>query len=219
MSLATLSPPAILNLADLLDSLGGIPLERIRMQPPPGTATEDDVVAVYAKEKRLCELVDGVLVEKPMGFDESRLAIELGYLLVEFLRQHDLGTVAGEAGMMRLISGLVRIPDVSFVRWEHLPEKYGPIPPIAPDLAIEVLSESNTPKEMERKLREYFESGTQLVWYFDLKARTVTVYTSPDQFTVLDESQTLDGGDVLPGLVLSLRELFERVTRRRGPSS
>jgi Uma2 family endonuclease len=219
MSLATLSPPAILNLADLLDSLGGIPLERIRMQPPPGTATEDDVVAVYAKEKRLCELVDGVLVEKPMGFDESRLAIELGYLLVEFLRQHDLGTVAGEAGMMRLMSGLVRIPDVSFVRWEHLPEKYGPIPPIAPDLAIEVLSESNTPKEMERKLREYFESGTQLVWYFDLKARTVTVYTSPDQFTVLDESQTLDGGDVLPGLVLSLRELFERATRRRGPSS
>jgi Uma2 family endonuclease len=219
MSLATLSPPAILNLADLLDSLGGIPLERIRMQPPPGTATEDDVVAVYAKEKRLCELVDGVLVEKPMGFDESRLAIELGYLLVEFLRQHDLGTVAGEAGMIRLMSGLVRIPDVSFVRWEHLPEKYGPIPPIAPDLAIEVLSESNTPKEMERKLREYFESGTQLVWYFDLKARTVTVYTSPDQFTVLDESQTLDGGDVLPGLVLSLRELFERATRRRGPSS
>jgi Uma2 family endonuclease len=219
MSVTTLSPPAIMNLADLLDSLGGIPLERIRMQPPPGTATEDDVIAVHAKEKRLCELVDGVLVEKPMGFDESRLAIEIGYLLVEFLRQRDLGIVAGEAGMMRLMSGLVRIPDVSFVRWEHLPEKYGPIPPIAPDLAIEVLSESNTPKEMERKLREYFDSGTQLVWYFDLKARTVTVYTAPDQFTVLDESQTLDGGEVLPGLALPLRELFDRASRRHGPAS
>jgi Uma2 family endonuclease len=58
---------------------------------------------------------------------------------------------------------------------------------------------------MERKLREYSETGTQLVWYFDLNARTVTVYTSPEHSTVLDESGTLDGGDVLPGLTLPLR--------------
>ncbi len=69
----------------------------------------------------------------------------------------------------------------------------------------------------ERKLHEYFEAGTQLIWYFDHRKRTVKVYTSPDQFTVLDESQTLDGGDVLPGLVIPLRELFERASRRRGP--
>ena len=55
---------------------------------------------------------------------------------------------------------------------------------------------------MECKLNEYFAAGTQLVWYFDLKARTVTVYTAPDQSTVLDESETLDGGNVLPGLVI-----------------
>ena len=115
---------------------------------------------------------------------------------------------------MRLWAGMVRIPDVSFVRWDRLPEQYGPIPPIAPDLAIEVLSESNTPKEMDRKLKEYFAAGTQLVWYFDPKARTVTVYTSPDQYTVMDDSQTLDGGDVLPGLEVPLRELFDRASRR-----
>jgi len=219
MSLATLAPPAFETVADLLESLGDIPPERVRMHPWPGTATEEDVLAIHATEKRLCELVDGVLVEKPMGFDESRLAIEIGYSLVDFLRRHDLGPAAGEAGMMRLMAGLVRIPDVSFIRWEHLPESYGPIPPIAPDLAVEVLSESNTPKEMERKLHEYFAAGTQLVWYFDPKARTVTVYTAPDQFAVLDESQTLDGGEVLPGLVLPLHELFQRASRRRGPGA
>lgn len=219
MSLATLAPPDFVTMADLLESLGQIPLERIRIKPAPGTATEDDVIAIHAREKRLCELVDGVLVEKPMGYEESRLAIELGFILVGFLRGHDLGTVAGEAGMMQLMPGLVRIPDVSFVLWEHLPERYGPIPPMAPDLAVEVLSESNTPAEMKHKLREYFAAGTQLVWYFDLKKRTVTVYTAPDQSTVLGESETLDGGNVLPGLVIPLRELFERASRRRGPGA
>jgi Uma2 family endonuclease len=219
MSLATLAPPPFVTMADLLESLGNIPPERIRMQPPPGTATEDDVIAIHAREKRLCELVDGVLVEKPMGYEESRLGSELIFTLIGFLRGHDLGTVAGADGMMRLLTGLVRIPDVSFVLWEHLPERYGPIPPMAPDLAIEVLSESNTPAEMERKLNEYFAAGTQLVWYFDLRTRTVTVYTAPDQATVLDESETLDGGKVLPGLVIPLRELFERASRRHGPGA
>ncbi len=217
MSLGTLAPVTVETVADLLDSLGNIPPERIRMRPPPGTATEDDVLAVHASEKRLCELVEGVLVEKPRGYDESRLAAELIYALVDFLRRHNLGTAAGADGMMRLLKGLVRIPDVSFVSWEHLPKSYGAIPPIAPDLAVEVLSESNTPKEMERKLREYFEAGTQLVWYVDPKSRTVAVYTSPDQLIVLDESQTLDGGNVLPGLEIPLRELFEHASRRGGP--
>jgi Uma2 family endonuclease len=219
VSLAVLAPPTVETVADLLEWLSDIPPERVRMHPWPGTATEDDVIAIHAREKRPCELVDGTLVEKPTGYDESRLAAELITTLVVFLRQHDLGTVAGPDGMMRLLTGLVRIPDVSFVRWEHLPEKYGAIPPLAPDLAIEVLSESNTPKEMERKLHEYFDAGTQLVWYFDHRKRTVKVYTATEQFTVLDESQTLDGGDVLPGLVIPLRELFERAGRRRGPGA
>jgi tRNA A37 methylthiotransferase MiaB len=66
MSLAALASVTIETVADLLESLGDIPPERIRMRPLPGTATEDDVLAVHASEKRLCELVDGVLVEKPI---------------------------------------------------------------------------------------------------------------------------------------------------------
>jgi Uma2 family endonuclease len=85
-----------------------------------------------------------------------------------------------------------------------------------PDLAVEVLSKSNTEKEMKRKLREYFEAGTRLVWLVDPKARTVRVYTSPRKFKLLTEDQTLDGGEVLPGFELSLRKLFARAGRWKG---
>jgi hypothetical protein len=70
-----LSPPATIGtLADLLTRLGGIPPERVRFHPPPGTGTEQDVLDIHRREKRLCELVDGVLVEKGMGYRESLLA-------------------------------------------------------------------------------------------------------------------------------------------------
>jgi hypothetical protein len=77
MSRAMIAPAEIRTLADLRQRLGGIPLERIGFHPAPGTATEQDVVEVEARENRLCELVDGTLVEKAMGFEESRLAAEL----------------------------------------------------------------------------------------------------------------------------------------------
>jgi Uma2 family endonuclease len=70
--------------------------------------------------------------------------------------------------------------------------------------------------EMERNLRDYFNAGTRLVWCFDLKRRTVTVYTSPEHFTVLDDSQTVEGGEVLPGFAVPLGELFDRASQR-GP--
>src|SRR6266566_4083084 len=100
---------------------------------------------------------------------------------------------------MRLSSGLVRIPDVSFVSWDRLPGRRVPdvpIPDLAPDLAVEVLSESNTAEEMAIKRREYFTSGTRLVWQIDPVTRTAEVFTSLDQSVTLDESQALDGGDV-----------------------
>jgi Uma2 family endonuclease len=206
------------TMADLLERLGDVPLRRVLADPAPGTATEQDVIDLGVREKRLCELVDGVLVEKPMGYYESRVAAELIILLGIYLRQHDLGVVAGEAGLLRLMPGLVRIPDVSFVSWGRMPDPQGPRPPIptlAPDLAVEVLSESNTEAEMERKLREYFAAGARLVWYIDREDRTARVYTAPDQSTLLDETQALDGGDVLPGFALPLRELFERADRHR----
>lgn len=208
------SSPDIPTLADLLERLGGVSPQRVRYYPLPGTATEADVVAIEAREKRLCELVDGVLVEKPMGYRESILALWIGTVLNNFVVPRRLGVVTGEAGMMRLFAGLVRIPDVAFASWQRLPGgrvPKEPIPELAPDLAVEVLSESNTNREMARKRREYFDAGVRLVWLVDPNARTVAVFTGPDQFTTLDASQTLDGGDVLPGFTLSLRDLFDKL--------
>jgi Uma2 family endonuclease len=199
------------TVSDILEKIGDVSPQRIRLQPWPGTATEEDVLKVHKRTQRLYELVDGVLVEKIMGFRESGLAVELIVHLGTFVRQHDLGMVVGEAGAMRLLPGLIRIPDVSFVSWRHVPSrKYPqePIPGLAPDLAVEVLSEGNTPEEMKRKLKDYFLSGVLLVWYVDPDARTVAVYTAPDQVRVVTEEETLDGGEVLPGLTIPLQQVF-----------
>src|SRR5438045_2623538 len=160
MANLTLAPPKTRTMADLLEHLGGIPPFRVRLHPTPGTATEQDVINILAHEDRRCELIDGVAVEKPMGLHESVLALALGYFIHSYLDDHDLGLVAGEQGMLRLLPRQVRIPDISFFSWDHFPNRElpaDPIPSLYPDLAVEVLSESNTEKEMQRKLREYFK--------------------------------------------------------------
>jgi Uma2 family endonuclease len=90
------------------------------------------------------------------------------------------------------------------------------LPDLAPDLAVEILSESNTVGEMERKVRDYFFAGTRLVWYIDPRRRSVRVYTNPDQCVELGERQTLDGGAVLPGFSLPLAQLFARLPKGKG---
>ena len=200
-----------MTLADLLERFGAIPAARIRYDPPPGTATEQDVIRLEARENRLFELVDGVLVEKAMGFYEAFLAMRLGQFLLAFVERHALGIVAGEASMMRFAPGLVRIPDVSFVSWDRLPQRRvprQPLPDLVPDLAVEVLSEGNTRREMEQKLREYFSAGVRLVWYVDPALQEIHVYTAPDQREVLTAGYTLRGGEVLPGFMLPVRQLF-----------
>jgi len=220
MAQATIAPPTIKTLADLRKRLGGIPLERIWYKPAPGTATEKDVLEAEQRENRLCELVDGTLVEKAVGFEESRLACRLVYLIGSYLDENDLGICVGADGMMRIAPGLVRIPDVSFVAWDSLPGRESPqepIPDLAPDLAVEVLSAGNTKQEMARKVREYFEAGARLVWLIDPKKRTARVYSGLERSVLVGAEQALDGGDVLPGFVLPLTDLLDRGRRpRRG---
>jgi Uma2 family endonuclease len=208
------------TVADLLKELGDIPADRVRLHPTPGTATEQDVLDIEAREGRLCELVDGVLVEKVMGYSGSRLAAELIISLGIFLRRHNLGVVAGADGMLKLTTGLVRIPDVSFVSWDRLPGRRvppEPIPLLPIDLAVEVISKGNTRAEMERKLREYLASGARLVWFIYPKTRTARVYTTPGRSALLKDGGVLDGGAVLPGFALPLRELFAQA--ERGPDA
>jgi Uma2 family endonuclease len=198
--------------AEWLDALGNVPLERIIFAPLPGTATEADVIRLDDHEDRICELVDGTLVEKAMGFDESVLAMRIAQLLLNFILPRKLGIVTGEAGMMRILARRVRIPDVAFISFDRLPDRKlpgVPIPELAPDLAVEVISNSNTPREMEIKLREYFTAGVRLVWYVDPKTLSVDVYSSPTGPTTLSGSNTLTGGDVLPGFEIPVSQIFD----------
>ncbi len=218
MSQATIAPANIKTLADLRQRLGGIPLERIWFQPAPGTATEKDVLEAETRENRLCELVDGTLVEKAMGFEESRVAGVLMYRISAYLDQNDLGICVGADGMMRIAPGLVRIPDLSFITWEKLPGRESPrepIPDLVPDLAVEVLSEGNTKPEMARKVREYFDAGVLLVWLIDPRKRTARVFSTIEKSSLVRAHQMLDGGAVLPGFVLLLSDLLDHGRRPR----
>ena len=150
-----------------------------------------------------------------MGLWESIIAGDILTDINNHVRPRKIGYVSGEAGMMRLLSQRVRIPDVAFISSETLARAgnpRGPVPSIAPDLAVEVLSEGNTRAEMAQKLREYVDSGTRLVWYVEPPARTVAVYHKAGEPTrVLTEADALDGEDVLPGFALAVVEIFRGV--------
>jgi len=221
---ATLTTPVLdeselENLAELLDRLGGIPPERVRLRPPPGTATEADVLeALEAPRKRICELIDGVLVEKAMGYRESVLASALIEFLNAFVRPRNLGLVTAPDGTVRLWAGRVRAPDVAFFSWDQMPGRKRPpepIPTLSPDLAIEILSRSNTAAEMRNKRRDFFSAEVRVVWQIDPETRTAEVYTQGDQAdAVLAETDVLDGGAILPGFTLSLSQLFAELNRQ-----
>jgi Uma2 family endonuclease len=118
------------TVADLVDSLGGIPLNRIRISSPLRPATVQDVERIAAREGVLCELIDGVLVEKAMGLLESFLASFLIIKLNEWVRPRNLGLVSAPDGTVELTTGLVRIPDVAFFSWDRLPDRRIPAEPI-----------------------------------------------------------------------------------------
>ena len=214
------SPPtrvySTLTLAYLLDRLGGIPADRVRLDPPPGHATFEDLVRVNEQRSGpTCEWVENTLVEKAMGFHESWLAIIIAGKLYASLETNNVGMVAGEAGVMRILPGIGRAPDVSFISWKSLPDGKPPprsekVPAIVPDLVVEVLSASNTPREMARKRDEYFRAGVKVVWEIDPESRSANVFTGPGIVTPVPVDGTLDGGDILPGFTLPLRDVFSR---------
>ena len=210
--------PAADTLADLLERIGNVPAERVLLKPPPGTAKEKDVVRyLEAANKRLVELVDGVLVEKAMGWKESMLASIVVQHLWNYLDIHDLGIALTADGPIRLRPGRVRIPDVCFISWARLPDMEqfkGSLLDAIPDLAVEVISKSNTPKEMDIKLRDYFKAGVRLVWFIYPKTETAMVYTSLTARKEVGSDGTLHGGKVLPGFSLPLKKLFSRARRR-----
>ena len=212
MAQITESSPVVWTAVDLVERFGAIPLNRIRTSPPPGSATEQDVIEIHDRENRLCELLDGTLLEKTMGSFESYLACILVPFLTAFVAEKNLGIVLAPDGMLQLAPGLVRLPDVSFISWKRLPERRifprEEIWNLAPDLAVEIISKGNTREEMDRKLIDYFAAGVRLVWYIYPTPREARVYVAPDKYVTLGPQDALDGGDVLPGFRLPLETFF-----------
>lgn len=197
-----------------LQDLGNIPAYRIRTDPAPGTATIEDVTYLRDTEKRLYELIDGTLVEKSMGWQESLLAGILVQWLNNYLDSNRIGVATGADGMTRLFGDTVRGPDVAFVAWDRLPDGHmptAPIPDLVPNFVIEVLTTSNTYAEMSRKRREYFHAGVELLWMVEHRTRTVTVFRSTQDATVYTDVAIIDGGQVLPGWQVDIGELFSRL--------
>lgn len=174
--------------------------------------TADELLALPTGEWRY-ELINGELITmSPAGAEHGRIAMIIGAHLYAHVKKHKLGEVyAAETGF-KLTSGpdTVRAADDAFVRAERVVRirKYFPGPP---DLAIEVLSPDDRASEVEAKTRQWLSSGTRMVMFVDPERQIATTHT-PTGITRLDIDGALDGGDVVPGWNLPLREISDRQT-------
>jgi Uma2 family endonuclease len=207
--------------ADVLARVGGVAAERVLCVPAPGTATEADFLAFSESQfgHRDVELVDGILVARVPCLMKARLSPEIGYHFGVYLHNVDnRGCLFSSRAPFRLRDGLVRKPSLSFVAWDSLddPEAFeacdDPIADLAPDFLVEFWTHSNTATEMSIKLDEYAKAGVKLVWYVDPATQTVTFYKNAKASTklVLGLDGVLDGGKVLPGFKLPVKEIFAR---------
>jgi len=165
------------------------------------------------------ELVDGEVVEMP-GAGEMHMAIVilLFKLLDRFVEDHDLGLVRPDGLAYRLWRNpdQVRIPDASFVAWDRVPE--GEVSYSfwegAPTLAVEVVSPGDRADDIQARVQDYLDAGSEQVWVLWPKTRSVSVYRPHADTRQLGPDDTLDGGDILPGFDVRVGDLFD-VQRRR----
>jgi Uma2 family endonuclease len=162
---------------------------------------------------RWSELIDGVVVEmSPPGPEHGGIAGTVVGLLWPFVRQRGLGRVLTDAGFItRRNPDLVRAPDVAFIRAAQIPPEGLPrrFWDIAPDLAVEVVSPSDTRVEVLGKVREWIDAGVRMVWVVYPASKTIEVVRSLQDRITLGIGDTLEGGDVVPGFSCTVAEIFE----------
>jgi len=164
------------------------------------------------------ELVRGEVRLSPApGAPHGAAAMNLAVALANYVKAHRLGRVFGDSVGYELVRfpHTVRIPDTSFVRGERISAD-GVRPGLfkfAPDLAIEVISPSETASSLEEKIRDYATSGTLLIWIVDPMRRTIMVIPAAAPVSWLAEGDTLDGGAVIPGFACPVADVFEGIAR------
>jgi Uma2 family endonuclease len=175
------------------------------------TVTPPDALA----DDALYEVVDGRVVEKPpTGAYSTLLASAFQDALSPWVRERQLGRVVTEM-LFRInrAKELQRRPDVAFVSAEKWP-LHRPVPnvdawDVVPDIAIEVMSPSNSTAATQAKIRGYFKAGVRQVWVVHPETAEVYVYDSPKSVRIFERGDVLDGGPLLPGFQLPLAGVFQ----------
>lgn len=188
-------------------------MSAITSDPP---VTPDDLLKM--PDAVAYELVDGQLVERNVGAESSAVALKIAALLLFFLRDHRLGKVFGSDASFRCFAkapGKIRRADVSFVRYERLPQGQAPKGNLLmpPDLAIEVVSPNDTFEEVDAKVLEWLDAGTRLVWVVTPGTGTVRIHrpttSAAGAISMLTAADSISGEDVLPGFTAPVRAFFE----------
>ncbi len=172
--------------------------------------TADEFWEQYAAQDLRYELVEGIPIEMPPpAFDHSATQSYLVARLLGYVEEHSLGRVLVECDF-RLSETVVRRPDVAFVARERLPLITDPhrFVPIPPDLAVEVISPSETALLILEKVTDYLRFGVRLVWLVYPQTRQVVIHRPDGSAHTYGPDDALDGGDVLPGLTLPLARIF-----------
>ena len=158
------------------------------------------------------ELVNGeLIIVGNSGMEHGHFASVLNAFLTTFVLAHKLGVVCDSSTAFTMKTGNKRSPDVSFVAKDRLrglkklPKGFFQG---APDLAVEIISPSNTFDEIHTKIVEYFDSGSKLVWVIHPDEESVLVYHKPQPDKLLQRSDSLDGETIIPGFTVPLTELF-----------
>ncbi len=181
------------------------------------TYTIDDVLALQAlpeNQDKTIELIHGVLSIMTGGSILHTIIISrLVTLLLNFIEAHPLGIALTDGAIYTLPSGDLVIPDASFLQSGRYIEGRWPTRfDLMPDLAIEVVSPSNTPDKLAQKVQLYLDAGVRLVWVIYPTTQSITVYTPQADGTAIYQHLSLDGtlvgGDVLPGFSAEVRKIF-----------
>lgn len=182
---------------------------RSSVATPTKRATEHELRAM-PRDGRKYELVDGEIVVSPAGTRHGSVCVNLVVALGRFVKEQALGRVFDSSTGFRLPSGNIRSPDVSFIGAERLAGHAltDDFSEIVPDLAVEVLSPGDRPRQILDKVGEYLQSGVRLVWVVDPRRGRAAVYRSLTDVRDLGLDDSLDGEDVLPGFASLVRDLL-----------
>lgn len=158
---------------------------------------------------RKYELVDGEAREVSAGHEHDAIGANIIALLMPFARGR--GVLAGSQAGFRMTSGNIRSPDVSFTRKERLSggKPARGFENLAPDLCIEIISPTEDPNEMQRKLQEYFDAGAQQVWHLWPESVQATIYSALTEAVALQADDEITAGDLLPGFRVRVAALFD----------